>query len=406
MPAYPLVAPFNGLNQQLFPYSVNQKVYETWFPLTYFGPLTSTDMTKPVYKHTIKSGEGLAFTVGKLNPLDYLNPVVDSAQKRGYAQTQTMDAFTVSTSRLSWPVNIRDQDLMAQGTPTEQLPSLVFSQLVEVQQKNFTDTMLRAATIGRYPVIAEVNGVMPHTSRAVAGNLDVAQPADGIWAYNNGATLRAELLHAMPQARHANHKLSIKHLRRLKMLAEVGGVNPANIVANIWNPLLGYEDPIRPSRVTLQNGQNSTEYYYFGAPAAINNLLNDAEFQTQMVSRIGIESQPQPISGADYVGKIYDINIYECPMLAAFSAGIDANNDGGVAWGLLIGAGAFTVGWYKYPYIVMDRDIIENSVLYCSHEQRGQDVLRYQAKSDVANLTVNGYNTVEQGIIHSFTRTA
>lgn len=404
MPAYPLVAPLNGVNQILFPYSVNKQVYETWFPLTLFGSLTSTDMTKPVYKHTIKSGEGFMYTVGKLNPLDYLNPVLDTAQKRGYAQTQSMDSFSVTTQRLSWPVNIRDQDLMSQGTPTEQLPSLVYSQLVEVQTKNFSDALLRASTIGRYPQVVENVGCMPHISRAVAGNLDPAQAADGIFTYANNTTMRARLLASMPVARAANHKLTLKHLRRLKMMAEAGGVDPVRARANSWVPSLGIEDPIRPSRITMQNGQNSTEYFYFAPPSAITNLLNDDDFKAQMVTRIQTESQPQPISGADYIGKIYGINIYECPMLTAFSAGIDGANDMGVAWGILMGAGALTVGWYKYPYIVMDKDIIENSVLYCSHEQRGQDVLRYPAKSDLAQMTIAGYTTVEQGIIHSFTR--
>lgn len=390
---YPIDGALNGVNSYLFPYSVNRQVFETWFPLTLWGGLTSQDMSKPVYLHNIKAGEGLRFTVGKLNSLDYLNPVMDTAQKRGAAQTQSMDSCSIDTSRYSWPVMIRDQDLMTQGTPTESLPSLVTSQLVDVQSRNFSDCLLRAATVGRYAQAGQVNGAMPNTNRAVAGNLVDGQAADGVWSYDGGAHMNARLVASIPTARAAQHRLSLAHLRRLKKLALLGG-NTLNI-----------EDPIRPSMIKTVSGQNSTEYYYFAPLGAIDYLLQDADFKAQMINRINIESAPQPISGADYIGKYDGINIYSCPMLDGFKASVDAEGDGLAYWGILMGAGAFSLGWYKYPQIVMDTDLIENSVIYCSHEQRGQDILRFKARSAAtAGAYLAGYDTVEYGIVHSFTR--
>ena len=382
---YPVPDPFNGVASYFFPYKVNHKLFKTWFPLTYFSSLTGEDMTKPVYKHTFRAGEGLNYAIGKLNPLDYMNPAKDTAQKRGFAQTQSVESFSVNTTRLSWPVECRDLDLMSQGTPIEDLPSMVSGQLGDIQQKNFSYSLLKAATTGLYPQGAGlVNGIMPVTNRAVAGNLIDGQ-VDGAYVYNGAATMQAQLLAAMPNARATQHRLTLKHLRRLKIMAELGGNS------------LGLEDPIRPSRVTMVNGQDSTEYFFFAPPGAITNLLSDAEFQSQMVTRIHVEAQPQPISGADYIGKIYGINIYECPMLDQFRVDVAGAGDGLGYWSLLIGAGAWTVGWYKYPHIVMDRDVIENKVLFCSHEQRGQDVIRFQSN-------VTPARTAEQGIIHSFTR--
>lgn len=371
-------APFNGVSQYLFPYKVNKALFQTWFPLTHFASLTSEDMSKPVYKHTMRPGEGTQFRVGKIEALDYKNPVLDTQQKRGFAQTQTVHEDQIDTSRYSWPVLCRDLDLMASGTPIDSLPSKVTKQLTDVQHQNFSDSMFKAATWGNYgtgSAAPSVIGAMPSVNRAVAG--------EGGYLYNATATLAEQLETALV----ANAQLSVKHLRILKLMAQLGGT------------VMGNESPVRPSSVTLVNGQNSTEYYYFAHPNSITDLLNDADFKSFMVGRIGVESQPQPISGADYIGKIFGINIYECPMISEYYAPITIGN---CAWNILIGAGAWTVGWYKFPSIVVDQDVIENSSLYCSHEQRGQKCLKFAAKS--VGTMIPGYQTVEQGIIHSFVR--
>ena len=381
--------PFNGVSSQLFPYAVNRRLFRTWFPLTYFSQLTSDDMTKPVYRHVVKAGEGLQFRVGKLNALDYKNPVMDTQQKRGLAQVQSVKSCSINTSSYSWPVLCRDLDLMKAGTPIEDLPGEVTGQLSEVQQKNFSDSMLKAATWGLYGdgmTAPSVVGQMPRTARGVAGNLVSGQANDGKYAYSATHSMGSQLETAMPNARSSNHKLTVKHLRRLKLEAELGG------------SALGTEDPVKPSRVTMVNGQNSTEYYYFAHPSSISDLIEDPDFKSMMVTRIAVENQPQPISGADYIGKIFGINIYECPMLSQYAAPI---TNGDCAWNLLIGAGAWAVGWYKFPYVVMDKDVIENEILFCSHEMRGQDVLKYSAHHTIANAPVT---KVEQGLVHSFVR--
>jgi len=115
--------------------------------------------------------------------------------------------------------------------------------------------------------------------------------------------------------------------------------------------------------------------------------------------------QPEAISGADYHGKYSGIHIYEVKDLSRYIS-LSQNNNYSIGWELFIGAGAWSAGWNKEPWIVMHDDVINMTQEYASHEIRGQKALKFAAKQATTVANIAKTSGIEQGIIHSFVRIA
>ena len=73
-----------------------------------------------------------------------------------------------------------------------------------------------------------------------------------------------------------------------------------------------------------------------------------------------------------------------------------------IGWELLVGAGAWSLGWADMPEISFKPDVTNSIDEYTTHEIRGQEAIKFKAKQ--AQTIAAGILQVEQGIIHSFVR--
>ena len=77
MALYPVPTPgYNGINQNLFPFDVVSKVFKEWVQITPLYNLIGNEPTRPIVRKQLGRGEGLQYRMGKLQALDYKNPVV------------------------------------------------------------------------------------------------------------------------------------------------------------------------------------------------------------------------------------------------------------------------------------------------------------------------------------------
>jgi hypothetical protein len=92
MALYPVPAPgYNGINQNLFPFKVSSEVFKEWVQITPLFNLMGNEPTRPIVRKKLGQREGLQYRMGKLQALDYKNPVVNFDQRRGNAQQQKVD---------------------------------------------------------------------------------------------------------------------------------------------------------------------------------------------------------------------------------------------------------------------------------------------------------------------------
>ena len=154
MPSYPVIAPVNGINQGLFPFHVNRDFFKEWVQITPLWNLMGNEMTRPIVRHSMRSGEGWQYRVGKLNSLDYTKPVIDFNQVSGQGQTQQVDEDEVNCQGISFPVIIKGRQLLDLGTPID-LPSVVRPQLIEASQRYLNKNLFDAAMTSNYAVATQ-----------------------------------------------------------------------------------------------------------------------------------------------------------------------------------------------------------------------------------------------------------
>lgn len=376
--AYPPVAPISGINQNLFPFKVNSEFYKEWVKITPLANLMGDQMNRPIYRHKLKDGEGLQFRVGRLNALDYKNPVVGLDQRRGATQQPKVDHDKVDTEFKSFPVELRGRDIVRLGTPIS-LPGAVRPQLVEVCQRNFNFDLFNAMTTDIYTNTATQK---PSYDRIVTSGYS---PNRG--TYNGLAGLTA-VLNGLTGVLYTQSGMNAATLLAAKNLAERGGQSGT------------LEHAIKPAYMETRSGWPMNDYILLLNPSALPALLADPLFlSTTMARGTIVESdQPQAIHGADYIGKFFGTHIYLCKDLMDYEV-ISQDGTKKGAWNILMGAGALTVGWHEFPFIVSETDEIERIQLFVSHEQRGQKTLMFPGKADPAQ-------NIEQGIVHIFSQIA
>lgn len=387
---YPVTAPISGINQNLFPYYVdNKQFFKQYLKETPFYPIMGTELTKPIVVHTMKAGDGYQYRVPKLNALDYTKPVTDFNQVRGQAQTQSVDVDYVTCSEIAFSVIIKNAQLIKAGTPID-LPDQVNDQLRQACRLNLNKSILDAATFSNYNVATQISSY----DRSMLAGLS---PTRATWnAYANLQTAFNSF--TAGNTAYNQQGLNARLLMNATIMASKGGKTNGAVYQNG----VTIEDQIHPCRIMSKNGMPMQKYMAFFSPEALLTLYDDPLFQSTTTARGTVISsdQPEMISGADYVGEFKGVYIYQVDDLSRYNV-YSADGNKNVSWGFLIGAASWSLGWYEQPSIEFDQDRIDRQQIWASHETRGQKCLRFPSKQ--ASSVAAGIATVEQGLIHIFT---
>lgn len=392
----------NGINPNLFPFQVSDKLFREWVQITPLYHFIGSDPTRPIVRREMQPGKGAQWRVGKLNALNYKNPVTNFDQRRGNAQQQSVDFDTVESNFITFQVQIKLWDILRYATPID-LPPEASRQLVDVFSRNLNYSLFNAMTKDVYPALStasiltgNVAGNYPSYDRVafkLATGLNIAR---GPYQANGTFPTLVNGMSTPANTAPATSGLSASHLISLKQYAERG--NADDISPNT-------ENLIQPASVTTKGGWPVKKYHYLAHPQTLMSLRADPLFANSTFFRgtvIDSANTPETISGADYVGEFEGIYIYSCPDLYQYSV-TSADGNKRAAWNIFMGAGAMSLGWAEKPRLGVDRDPLELIDTYYGHEHRGQKMLRFASKYAAQAGAVAGSNTkVEQGIIHSF----
>lgn len=403
---YPVVNPVQGISSGLFPKHVSAKLFKQYIQLFPLINFMGMEETRPIAIHRMKRGEGWAYTVGKLNAMDYTKPVLNFDQVSGTAKDITIDEFTVQCRKQAFLREIKGRDLLELGTPVD-LPATVRPQLIEACQRNLLKSLLDTAMFDWLSPLGhggyDINTQLPSYDRVVMGGVNnggtAAQDGADRTAYYNKANLKTAWNSLPTGAAFNEGGLSAKHLLKLKAIATSGGYSGGATYVNG-----DIEDKLRPAYMKSYKGAPINEYIYFCTTDSIAKLYEDPMFFQSTVARGTVISPDQPdiITGGTYHGKFNGIHIYEVEELSRYMS-FSQTGDKKVAWELFIGAGAWTLGWFKEPWITLRDNPTDSIQEYTSHEIRGQETIKFKAKQPTA-LAYNANMLVEQGIIHSFVR--
>ena len=383
---------YNGINQNLFPFSVSSKLFREWVQITPLFNLMGDEPSRPIVRKQLKKGEGLQYRMGKLQALDYKNPITNFDQRRGNAMQQKVDYDKVDVDFKSFLAQIKGYDILDFGTPID-LPPYARSQLVEAFSRALNYDLFNAMTVNAYPTIktgqCNVAGTLPSYDRSVPA----AVTTRANWQANQTFQTYLNNFQTPAATLPTGTGLSAKHLEELKQYAERGG------------SAVGLEDAIQPAYVRSKAGFPMNKYIYLAHPQTLTSLFSDPLFANSTFNRgivIDPENTPQTLNGADYVGEYRGIAIYSCRDLYQYAI-TSANGSSRAAWNIFMGAGALCLGWAQEPVIGMENDLVERIQLYFGHEFRGQKMLQFPSQYAATVGAQAGSNTVvEQGIIHSF----
>lgn len=407
-PLYPVTQPLQGIDPNMFPAKVlGRKLFKQWLPITPLYNMMGMEENRPIVIHRMKEGDGLQYSVGRLSLIDYTKPAKNLDQVRGSGQQQKVDSDSVICELISFDMPFKGRGLMRLATPVD-LPAEVNNQLVMACQRHLNKSLLDSAMFDYKNAIAYGSGYNPATQLpsydrvAMAGinNGDTAtQNTADRTAYYNFGNLNTAWANLSTGTAYNQNGLSVDHLLKLKSVAIEGGY-PGGAVSVGGTDI---EDAIEPAFLKTRSGWPIFEYIYLCSTASYRQLRKDPDYRGVALERGTVISpdQPEAISGATYHGKFEGIHIYEVPDLSKYISTI-SDGAGGfyrIGWELFIGAAAFSLGWFEEPWIAHDKDDIDLTDEWASHETRGQKALKFPAKQASA-----GGRRVEQGIVHSFVR--
>lgn len=398
-PIYPPEQPINGISQGAFPFKVSQEFTKEYIQT---APLVSAfggkEYTRPIYIHTIKPGEGVQFRVPFLDALDYTNPVLNFNQVSSASQTQSVSVCPVDINSYSFPLKLVGTEIVPFATPLD-MPSQVRPQLMELVSRSLCKMILDGATYDplnrqkQYTPYQDLETKKPSFDRVAFAGYTFERDQ-----YRTVAGIKEALNYMDQGTTYDKNGLSTEFLLKLRRMAIDGGVQEGSVKVN--NTI---ETRIRPAFVRTKAGFPDNKWLFLCSPAAVESLLKDPVYIQTTSGRgtVVSEEQPQAVSGASYRGTYEGIMIYEVDELSNYDV-TSENNGTLAAWCMLVGGGAWSLGWAKNPWIAFKNDPINMVQEFTTHEMRGHRSLILPSRQFKA--TGIGSPEVEQGIIHAFVR--
>jgi hypothetical protein len=349
-------APISGISQNLFPYKVLNNFYKEWVKITPLSNFIGSEMTRPIYRHKLRDGEGLQFRVGRLEELDPTYSITGLDQRRGNEQEQKAVEDRVDVIFDSFGVKRKGKDIIRLGTPLKVFEE-VRPQLIRRAARRLNLQLFNSMTTDLYP---DTLTLKPSYDRLVIAGANNGKVATARGTYNGYAGL-ARALDDVGNPIYTASGLSANHLLQLRATASRGGAD------------ISKEHAIMPAYMKNRNNFPMDGWIYLMDPDSFPEILNDPKWMSTTMARGTVvdADQPQAIHGADYVGKFFGIHCYLVDDLSKYRL-TSADGNKKIAWNLLIGAGAATIGWYEFPFIVMEMDEVDRIQRVWSHEQRGQ----------------------------------
>lgn len=392
----------NGINTNLFPFQVSDKLFQEWVSVTPLYNFIGMDPSKPIMMGSMEPGKGARWSVAKINAIDYKNPIKNWDQREGNEQQQSVDYDFVDGDVSTFQAIIRNWDILKYATPID-LTAVAHSQLVEAFSLNLNYSLFGAMTSNLYPALTSgalstgnVAGNFPSFDRVVFKIANGTHLARGAYQANGTFATLVNGMSTSANTTPATSGLSAQHLRRLKEYAERG--NASDINPNT-------ECLIRPATIKTRSGFPVKKYIYLAHPQSINSLLADPLFANSTFNRgyvIDPANTPETLSGSDYVGEFSGIYIYSCPDLYNYQI-TSQDTTKTAAWNIFMGAGSMYLRWAEKPRFGIDKKERDISAVYYGHDFRGQKTLRFNSRYGNSVGAVAGSNPlIEQGIIHSF----
>lgn len=381
MAYWPFENGLNGIDKAYYLPNINNFLFQVYMESSPFSGLIGRDDSNAICLRTIADSQGGAGVYGRLQTRDYKRPILDRDQVRGVDRFEKTDTITIAPSKITFKIDRRDVSV-------EQYSSKIH--LTEGQAKRLAGDhrqyrdfkIFQSAMTGLYN--AATSGSMPRTCRAVVGNQVTGQATDGAYAYAAGATLPATLLASMPDLHKAQHRMSVKHIRRLRQKAidKFGG------------------DPLQPMEVLQWNGHDEPRFVLYMSPTCAEWLRQDADFISMQLTRgVDLAFQGSPIVGGFFIGRVFDVDCIEVPSMADSDLSIDAK----YGWSLLLGRGAFGLFQKTEIKYIEEWDQVEDCMFQVARQHMGIGALVFPATKEVIGAN-DPVKKVEQGIIHSFTR--
>lgn len=406
MALYPVPANgYGGINQNLFPFKVTKEMFKEWVQNTPLNPFMGQGFNNPIVTKYLNEGEGYQYRVGQLQALDYTSPVMDFEQAEGTSFQQSVKYDSVTLANRGFSIRIYGDEILKQGAPFK-LSEETSSQLKDVFSQNLSYEVFKSMTNGAYPVLTTANcnvpGTLPSYDRVVmpggAANSSV-KPTRA--AYHAGALFGTLLDNFQTPATTspAGTGLSVKLIDQCRNLATIGFERDAANLSRDYQ-----ESPIRPCKVMTNHGVWSNKYVLLIDPRCYDSLRADPQFKDAGYGRgvISSPNQPQIIDNGNYVGSILNVEIFLCQELVQKSfRSADGNKN--IAWNVLMGGSAHSLGWAKTPHFGVKYDDFKQENTFYGRDFRGHKMLQFASNYNTNPAKVAGTpTTVEQGVIHLF----
>ena len=399
-PLYPPQNSINGIDPAGFPFLVLPDFIREYIQT---APLVSAfggkEMTRPIYIHTVQQHEGTQFRVPMLDAMDYTNPAMDFNQVSDYGQTPNVNLCPVDIHNYSFDVKLKGMEVMKFATPID-LPPQVKPLLMDAVSRSLVKMILDSATFDpldrqkQFTPYQDLVNKKPSYDRVAFGGFETDRAT-----YNSFTGIKEALNNLNTGPDWDENGVSTNLLLRLREMAIEGGNKDGAVLVN--NTI---ENQIRPAFIRTKAGFPDNKYLFLASPRAMRSLLNDPTYIATTSGRgtVVSEEQPQAVSGAHYRGSYEGIMLYEVNELGKYSV-VSANDEVEASWCMLVGGGAWALGWAQNPWIVTKDDYVNMTREFASHETRGHRSLVYPSRQRQA--TGAGVPYVEQGIIHAFVRT-